>query len=186
MCKANDIKGVSLTELMVALVIISLTLSVGVPAFKNFTDRVDAQNDISALRLILYQARSTSILQGIRTRLCPLDDADHCTARWNDELTLFLDINNNKSLDAGETVINQIGPSVDNTVIRSFTGSSISFDERGIAGISTGSFGYCHKAADPISTSFIISRLGRIRPGKDTDKNGVKETAAGKDIECPD
>lgn len=185
MCKANDIKGVSLTELMVALVIISLTLSVGVPAFKNFTHRVDAQNDISALRLILYQARSTSILQGIRTRLCPLDDAGHCTNQWNAELTLFFDLNNNKSMDVGEVVLNRVQSVPLDTALRSFTGSSVSFDERGMAGTSTGSFGYCLKATEPISVTFIISRLGRIRPGVDSNQNGVKETASGKDIDCP-
>lgn len=88
--------GFTLVELLITIVVATILLAVGVPAFQSFikNNRVTAQtNDlISAIQL----ARSEALKRGTNTVVCPSTDLKSCTndkETWADGWIVFSDLN---------------------------------------------------------------------------------------------
>lgn len=177
--------GFTLVEVMVTTTIATLLLTVGVPAMNSFISRTEARQDIGRLNQMISFTRTQALLRGSRTTLCPLDASLKCSNLWNDTLSVFTDTNNNRTLDAGEQLLFTLPANENRNVLRSFNSQIISFDERGFAGINTGSLGYCHNGGVPTGAAFIISRNGRVRPGTDNNNDGLQETPNGNNVPCP-
>lgn len=180
----QHIKAFTLVELITTTLIASLLLFVGMPAFNRFTERLTAGQRISELQQAVSYTRASAINNLQRTTMCPLDSSKRCGQDWNTELSIFLDPNENNQLDSGEHLLQQLEPTRAGNDFRSYTGSSISFDPRGFSGFHNGSLGYCFPGSKPIGAAFIISRMGRIRRGLDTDADGIEETASGQNVPC--
>jgi len=87
--------GFTLVELLITIVVVSILLATGVPAFQSFikNNRVTAQaNDlISALQL----ARSEALKRGTSTVVCASKDQKICAGKddWADGWIVFSDLN---------------------------------------------------------------------------------------------
>ena len=177
--------GFTLPELLVVLLIIGGTAGLAAPPFNAYLEKKRARQDITAIKRIIRSAREQAIYSQTRITLCPMT-ANSCHRDWNAPLVMFNDENNNRILDDNEMTYSG-SPEADPSVIRSYTGSVISFNPQGYSGASTGSFGYCRRSQSqsmPFSESLIISRLGRIRKGSDSNNDGVAETAGRKNVPC--
>ncbi|TVV42630.1 GspH/FimT family protein [Thalassolituus sp. C2-1] len=181
----QHIKAFTLIESLTTLMLTSLLLGAGVPAFNSFLQRMSAEQDISQLRFSIQFARSSAVKYMTPTTLCPLNNTNQCAVDWNSELTMFLDKNSNRQLDQGEVILLRLPAVIAGTVLRTFNGSVIHFNASGFAGFHTGSFGYCAHGSRPTGATFIISRNGSVRPGQDKDGDGLPETANGKNVACP-
>lgn len=175
-------RGFTLLELLVTLAISALILQLGVPSFARLMKKFKAEQDISTLRMIMSSSRQQALLRRQRVTLCPTTDTN-CTSDWNLPLVLFTDTNNNRRVDGNEVILHTYAPSGDG-VFRSFTGKVISFDARGFSGIYTGSLGYCMADIHPLSASFIVSRVGKVRKGGDSNGDGIAETAGQRNVPC--
>ena len=171
-------KGFSLTELLITLTVILLLWQTGIPALQAFTDRQQARQDIARLSMLLNNSREQAIHLAERLTLCPDSGNQQCGNDWNQPLILFTDTNNNRQLDTNEQLLHRT-KALNGSRLLTFSGNSISFDNRGFAGFSTGSLGYCLQGARTYSASFIISRMGRIRRGGDNNNDGIAELANG-------
>jgi type IV fimbrial biogenesis protein FimT len=95
--------GFTLVELLITIVVLSILLAAGVPAFKDFikSNRVTAQtNDlVSAIQL----ARSEALKRGANVVVCASDNQTSCTGKdtWADGWIVFSDLNLNNAPDAG-------------------------------------------------------------------------------------
>jgi type IV fimbrial biogenesis protein FimT len=95
--------GFTLIELLVTIVVLSILLAAGVPAFNDFikNNRVTAQaNDlISAIQL----ARTEALKRGTNTVVCASNDQANCTGKdtWADGWIVFSDLNRNEAPDVG-------------------------------------------------------------------------------------
>lgn len=176
--------GFTLLEVLMVSLITALTLLLGVPSLQDFLHANRARQDIASLKILLYSSREQAIHLAERVTLCPHNGNQQCSNDWNLPLMAFNDRNNNRQLDAGETLLQQTTASASNS-LRSFSGQVISFDARGFAGFNTGSFSYCYQSAQTHSVSFVISRLGRIRRGGDSNNDGIAELASGQNVPCP-
>ncbi|MFK4751385.1 GspH/FimT family pseudopilin [Oceanobacter antarcticus] len=178
--------GTTLTELMVVIAILAIAAFTIAPATTSIIQKQLADRDVSLVHMAIATARSRAILTQTPHTLCPLDSSKHCSRNWNNELTLFADRNRNRTLDDDDTVVQRI-TDADNTVLRSYNRSAISFGANGFAGGYNGSFSYCRTTSmgQHKSAAFILSRIGRLRPGTDSDNNGRVELANGQDVECP-
>lgn len=185
MLSNSDYHGFTLVEVIVTTTIAILLLTVGVPAMNSFISRTEARQDIGRLNQIISFTRTQALLRGSRTTLCPLNANLQCSNLWNDRLSVFTDTNNNRILDASEQLLFTLPANQNRNVLRSFNSRIISFDERGFAGVNTGSLGYCHIGGIPTGAAFIISRNGRVRPGTDKNKDGLQETPNGNNVPCP-
>ncbi|MDF3035453.1 MAG: prepilin-type N-terminal cleavage/methylation protein [Paucimonas sp.] len=112
--------GFSLTELMVALAVVSILTALGAPAFSDLIRNqrlTAAANDFMAS---VNLARSTAMQQGARTDLVPADGRS-----WEKGWIILIDANNNQRPDKGERVVFSHGPvAEDIRVTSAFTDSS--------------------------------------------------------------
>lgn len=177
--------GMTLIELMVVTVIAAMIITIGVPALQRFSHSMQVQRDITQLSMNLRLARAQALQHTNRVTLCPLDSNGQCHNNWNARLSVFFDQNNNHRIDNEDQEIFNIPAVSSDQVKRDFNGSVISFAATGFAGFNTGSFSYCFKGAIETGAVFIISRIGRIRKGKDNNNDGIPETAGGNAIPCP-
>lgn len=103
--------GFTLTELMVTVAMIAIVLMIGVPSFQQviMNNRMATQaNDfLGSMNL----ARSEAIKRGQRVALCktanPFAATPLCTpaGAWGQGWLIFVDTNNNATLDAGEVLL---------------------------------------------------------------------------------
>ena len=95
--------GFTLVELLITIVVATILLAAGVPAFQSFikNNRVTAQtNDlISSIQL----ARSEALKRGTNMVVCASDDQATCTgkATWADGWIVFSDLDLNDAPDVG-------------------------------------------------------------------------------------
>ena len=93
--------GFTLIELLIVIVVATILLAAGVPAFKDFikNNRVTAQaNDlVSTIQL----ARSEALKRGTNMVVCASKDQAKCTGKgtWADGWILFSDLNRNNAPD---------------------------------------------------------------------------------------
>ena len=98
--------GFTLVELLITIVVVSILLAAGVPAFQSFikNNRVTAQtNDlVTAIQL----ARSEALKRGTNAVVCASDDQATCTDdmdTWADGWIVFSDLEPNNAPDVGSS-----------------------------------------------------------------------------------
>jgi type IV fimbrial biogenesis protein FimT len=183
--RAGHAQGLTLTELITVVAIVSITLSIGAPAMNEMLERREVRASIETLRHLMFVTRSHAILSGSTTVLCPLTPTNECKRDWNLPLTAFADPNGNRKLDSDELVLGQM-PASQPDSRRSYPRTGFVINNKGFAGGNNGTLGYCRllSSGERVGASFIVSRMGRIRPGDDKNNNGIPENASGKDVDC--
>lgn len=178
-------KGFTLTETLIVVALIAITLSIGLPALSAFRERIQARNNAGELHQLISYARSQAIILAQRVTLCPLDSSNTCTSDWNGALSVFTDTNNNRVMDGDEAVLKNMAAADSYMELRAFNGKVISFDPMGFAGFNNGTLSYCLNGATTSGSAYIISRNGRLRPAEDKNQDGLPELLNGKTIACP-
>lgn len=177
--------GFSLIELLMAMAISAILLTMASGLFEGIANGYKTKQDISQIQTLLAKARETALLSNVKVSLCPLDTQLKCSNDWNQDLTLFTDPNHNRALEATEQVLQTFPATHNNKTWRHFNNLAVGFDAQGFAGYNTGSFSYCYKGSSTTGAVFIISRNGRVRYSKATSPNPLPKTAGGNAIPCP-
>lgn len=100
--------GVTLLELLITLVIVAITLSLAVPNLRGMMSRNQLLGQANELAGALALARSEAVTRGSQAGVCASLDGATCNGSagdWNQSLLVFLDVDNNSALDAGEPVL---------------------------------------------------------------------------------
>ncbi|GGY46170.1 hypothetical protein GCM10011297_18760 [Bacterioplanes sanyensis] len=177
--------GMTLTELITALLVVSTLSAIALPALDDFFKRQLALSEVTALRQLVYQARGHAITSGVPAVLCPIS-ANECSTNWSEgKITLFEDLDRNRKIDPNDKVLTHFQLQQANRVKLDFPRSAIVFYPSGFAQGFTGSLLYCRSTEPPITMSLIISRVGRVRHGTDSNNDGILESATGKNAPCP-
>jgi type IV fimbrial biogenesis protein FimT len=166
--------GFTLTELMVTVAVISIGLVLGAPSFKDMleTNRIATQSN--ALVGAMQFARSEAVKRGARVTMCKSADtselAPSCTnnGNWQEGWVVFLDTNNNASVDNEELILlvhNSVGGEYSMTGDAN-TGNYISFIGSGWPQLTTGQFqsgtiNVCREAGSP-GRAITLSANGRV------------------------
>lgn len=170
----NKKKGMTLIELMIILVVISILTAI---AFPNFTDMMIHSRIKSAITQIskdLAFTRTYAIQNEARVVMCPLDNDKKCKTdnTWAGGYSIFIDYNANNEYD-DETdsllrVNNLIG--IDDTLYFNQTVPIVYKPDGAVAG-SIGTLSYCpnRAEAEKYSKALVISLSGRVRKSADTD-----------------
>jgi type IV fimbrial biogenesis protein FimT len=166
--------GFTLIELMVTLALAAIVLTLAVPSFQEIIrdNRLATQtNDfISALNL----ARSEAIKRGVRVTLCQSADSVSCTntGRYEQGWIVFVDPNNNATVDAGEQLIRSAGAIPASTGITLMGNGNVanyvSYTSDGMSKRVDGAFqaGTLTVCKSPVARQIIINATGRIRTTK--------------------
>lgn len=129
-------RGVTLIELMTAVVVLAILLGIGVPSFRNIMRENQIAAQSNNLLASLTLARSEAMKRGIRVSVCAANnDASACagTANWSNGWILFADdFGSAGTLDASDTILQKWPPTADAVVVAS-EDASVTFARTGRA-----------------------------------------------------
>lgn len=168
---ANASRGFTLLELMVAVAIVSILVTLAVPSFRTLMINNRGSAHANALVQILTTARSEAIKRNRVVALCKSEDGANCdqALTWDQGILMFTftDTNASGDYDAGEpivTVIRADVPFVSQSVItgNASIDDSISYQPTG-RGPLTGTFTIVPSGADASQEKEVALYFGRPR-----------------------
>jgi type IV fimbrial biogenesis protein FimT len=111
--------GFTLIELMIAVGLTGLLLSVAVPALDVFVSNARQTGAINDFVSTIHQARSTAVTTNTRVTICPSSGGTNCEAvGWNSGWIAFSDLDGDRDVDSNETIFATMG-SADGLTLRS-------------------------------------------------------------------
>jgi len=103
--------GFTLIELMIAVGLTGLLLSMAVPALDIFVSNARQTGAINDFVSSIHVARSTAVTTNARATICPSASGNNCEAvGWDRGWIVFSDRDSDRSVDAGETIVSTSGP----------------------------------------------------------------------------
>jgi type IV fimbrial biogenesis protein FimT len=102
----KHIHGLSLIELITALCLLTILVTLGVPGLKTLLIKTQQSTLINGFSTLFHQARSLAINSMTRQILCPSEDSQTCLPGndWSRGLIQVTDTNRNGQADPGEPV----------------------------------------------------------------------------------
>lgn len=184
-CRASS-KGFTLIELMVSITVTSILTAIAIPNYSDFIVQMRVDNEISQLYRMLLLTRNAAINSGQKAIICPLDQNLKCTSQWQNELSVFIDVNDNKKFDNNETIISIRDPiNTGDKLIYGKGRTKITFKPTGhLSGLANGTFRYCPQSHINNSRGIVVARSGRLYQSKDIDNDGIDENRGNKEIHC--
>lgn len=169
-------RGLTLVELLAALTILALVLGIGAPSFSYLLAERRASGEKSGLQDALAVARELARQSGAPSALCASTSGTGCTdTAWHKGYLVFLDLNGNGAVDAGENVaLHSPKAAVGVTIegIEKDGGAAVDevrFDPEGkLSGTSPIQFTVCSSAVAPYLVA--VRRNGQVAGAK---SNGV-------------
>lgn len=169
--RAAVMRGFSLIELMIALAIAGVMLTLAAPGMSRLiaSSRISTQASDMVANLAL--SRSEAIKRGMHATLCPSDSSTACTATdWSAGYIAFVDLDGDGSFDTGSDIILRVNGRLqgDNTLASGdySAATPLQFMPSGQAG-KAGSFTLCQSGqsgrviavtlAGGVSTVFMSS-----------------------------
>ncbi len=156
-------KGFTLLELLVALVVLGVLLSIAIPSFSSTLDRQRLDNAVGSLAGGLAYTRLEAVRRNRVVTIAPIGDD------WNSGWRVFIDANNDGVHDEGEEVLREDMPSRAalihaNTPVAKF----VRYNARGESvllngGFQAGTFRICPAQAGADGRVMVLNRVGRIR-----------------------
>jgi type IV fimbrial biogenesis protein FimT len=97
--------GFTLIELMIAVGLTGLLLSMAVPALDIFVSNARQTGAINDFVSTIHQARSTAVTTNTRVTICPSSNGTDCEAvGWNNGWIAFSDPDSDRNVDNNETI----------------------------------------------------------------------------------
>lgn len=184
----KKVHGLTLLEVMSAVAVTSILTALIVPNMENFIVKMRVDDEISMLQRLLLITRNSAINNQSNAVLCPLNQAGQCTTEWHNELSVFVDDNNNRKYDPdkNESILRSKAAIKDDDILIYGSGrKSITYHSSGhLSGLSNGTFKYCPLNHNDKSRGIVIARSGRTYATTDIDNDTKDETRMNKEISC--
>jgi len=163
-------RGYTLIDLLIALAISGVLLSLAVPTLGGMLAKWHRDNATRAIVDHLQLARASAIKSTRRVIMCNSIDGTQCAEaaqrEWSSGWLVFQDDNANRVLDADDTVIAVTGPLPGITSLRSSNGvRQFVFMPSGLMASGMSSLVVEPRTGNPIR--IIVNRIGRLRLSED-------------------
>jgi len=159
------VNGFTLLELIFTLAILITSLSIGIPTLNQWVQRSKTSNFQHSLLHSIHYARTQATLLQSTITLCP--GSSKCERSWGSSLLIFIDQDNNGSIDQNETLLKQIDIGLLGQYLdwHSFRKTAyIQFNSQGITPALNGTFHFCpNETTGKFRFSIILARTGRVR-----------------------
>ena len=179
-------RGFTLLELIIVITIAALLVTMAVPGYQSLILRNRMSTAANELTSALNLARSEAIRRNRSTVVCKSSDGAGCgsaAASWSEGWLVFVDDDNDQSLDNTEPVLRVHGAQPDDYAL-SLAGNFTDFVVYRSNGRSDtiGNFTLCKGNTVDNARLIMINRAGRVRLGSDNNGNGIPEDNSGSDI----
>jgi type IV fimbrial biogenesis protein FimT len=168
-------RGLSLVEMLVAMGIVAILLTLGVPSLSWLRAEWAVRGAAGQVLAGLQLARRTALTVGQSTTLCPTSDGWHCglpSRHW----ILFANSvgGSDARREAGEAILREwrLDPAVTVSGTRGFA----AFQPQTSAA-ATLTFVFCHRARPQAGRALIVSQTGRPRVSPDRPSTCGDQTA---------
>lgn len=160
-------EGLTLIELMIALAIVAILATIGVPAFAGLLaeSRITAKSNL--LMSHIQFARHSAIKLRTQVVACPSLDQLNCSGnRWDQGWIIFVDRNNNGRADTADDVLRVVGP--DPAVLMHSGGRlRVRFQPGGGAFGTNLTIRVCDPSGRAKPRAVVVSNPGRARVSRD-------------------
>ena len=157
-------KGVTLLEMLTALGIVSVLVSIAVPGFESLLESNRSKVIRQQLQGLLNEARSVALTKSHVVTICHLDSNNRCDSDIAFPLTMFIDPDRNAAFDNQNDVIRILDFELPKNVEMDWNRSGfIRYWPSGGTGALTGSLRFCHANSDRNDFRIVIARTGRTR-----------------------
>ncbi len=179
-------RGFTLVELMVALAIAAILITLTMPSFQSSIEknRISSIND--KLVFTLQFARSEAVVRGKSITVCRSDDQASCSGSWDDGWIVFVDEDADRTIDGDDTLlrVSEAVPVNYDVALDSSPTTSFQFDKNGFAP-EDGTFHVCGPSdEDGDARGLLIRASGSMRQAVDTNSDGVREDHNGAEMSC--
>ncbi len=181
--QVNRPVGFTLIELLFTVAILGILSGLVAPYLNKFLTGIRVDNEISELNRLLLTARNSAINLGNNVIVCP--KTTKCTANWQNEISVFVDNNNNGDFDAGDTVL-KVKEAIKSGDKLQYAQTSLIYTPTGTltGGAAVSPFNYCPYGFSENSRGIIVSPSGRSYLTADIDNDGKDEDRNNNEISC--
>lgn len=174
-------KGFTLIELMVAIALAALLLSLGVPALNQFTTNARQTSAINDFVASIHMARNTAVTTNARVTVCASSDGAACEAvPWNQGWIVFSDRNSNQLVDGADAIITSSGEADGLAMQSGEFGLALQYRPNGRvtnagANGNSGQFTVCDDRGPDYAKVIIVDLSGRPRLSKTMADGGAPD-----------
>jgi len=181
--------GVTLLELITSVSIASILTTVALPSLNEFIIKLRVNNEISMLQRSLLTTRNYAINTDNNVIMCPLTNSGDCSSDWQAEISVFIDLNNNKRFDKNENeriVATKEAITLGDKLVYGKGRTKVIYKPTGhLSGLSNGTFRYCPKGfPTTLSRGIVVARSGRLYSTTDINNDMIDETRSKKVLSC--
>jgi len=100
--------GVTLLEFLVAIAMVGILVTIGVPSYQAVANRLQAQGGADQFRAAIQKARQEALNRSREVTVCQRDGTDACVnngGNWEHGWLLFVDDNSDGDRQNGETIL---------------------------------------------------------------------------------
>ena len=180
-------RGFTIIELLITISVASILGSMAIPSYNASIERNRVQTERDGLTSHLRLARSTAITNNTSIVICSSDDKISCSGSWKDGWIIFTD--NDSSIVARNALTDPLlkvsdGVNSNHTLSWSNGSDPVVFLSNGYANTS-GTFTFCGNTKNTqYAKALVVYATGSMRPGIDTNSNGIAENLNGGDLTC--
>lgn len=181
--KSSKKNGFTVTELLVGIAIAGILTTIAVPKLNDLVISMRVDNEISELNRLLLTARNSAINSGVNTIICPL--APKCSNNWHNEISVFIDNNNDGDYDANDTIV-KVKAAIRASDKLQYGQNSLIYTPSGNLSSSPANspFSYCPADDADKARGIIVSASGRSYITQDSDSDGKDEDRNNNHITC--
>ena len=181
----NKQKGFTLVEMMVGVAMLGVMLSIALPNYTIWMAQMRVDDEITQLHRLMLTGRNMAVNMEQPVVICPLDGSNSCVNNWTNEISVFVDADNNGRFD----------PAVNDTLIRvkerinagdnlTFQATNVTYQPTGQSGGAQGTFRYCPRNQPDMNRAIRVSLRGRVYVSSDINNDGKDELRDGTSISC--
>ena len=134
--KAGNASGFSLVELMVAVAILTIVLTIAMPDMKGAVRSYQLTAKANNIVNVLNHARSEAAKRGLRVTVCSSTDGASCAGsnqnNWHQGWIMFVDSDNDAAVSTGEVIVQSTPADAEFTIVLSGTTNYLSFVSSGM------------------------------------------------------
>lgn len=182
----TGIRGFTLFELLITLVIVSFAMAVAIPPLGKTLQRNIVYADSKELLHLVKLARQSAVFGSIRVVVCAIDAKQRCTRDWSQELLVFTDGNRNNQLDEQDRIVKrwQQGKHRSKLQWRGFGPGYLRFRQSGAAA-ENGAFTLCPVDGDIRNArQLVVNRVGRAYISRDRNGDGIADYGDNRRPSC--